>query len=60
MEGSTSAISTVITALVNGFSTMATNAMDGIGQVLPVVLPILAAIIVIGIVIRVVKRITGR
>lgn len=50
----------IITALTSGFTTMATDALNGIGSVVPVVLPILAAIIVIGIVIRVVKRITGR
>lgn len=60
MEGGTSSIGTVISALKDAFEDMAGNAMDGIGQVLPVVLPILAAIIVIGIVIKVVKRITGR
>lgn len=51
---------TLITALVSGFTTMATDALNGIGQVVPVVLPILGAVIVIGIVIRVVRRITGR
>lgn len=50
----------IITALTNGFTQMATDAMSGIGAVVPVVLPILAAIIVIGIVIRIVKKITGR
>lgn len=58
MDGSTS--STVVTALTDGFGDMATEALNGIGAILPVVLPILAAIIVVGIVIRVVKRITGR
>lgn len=53
-------MTSVISALTDGFTTMATNALDGIATVVPVVLPILAAIIVIGIVIRVVKRITGR
>lgn len=60
MEGGATSISDVISALVSGFTTMASNAMDGISQVLPVVLPILAAIIVIGIIIGVVKKITGR
>lgn len=51
---------TLIAALVSGFTTMASDALNGIGQVVPVVLPILAAIIVIGIITKVVKRITGR
>lgn len=58
MEGD--AMSNVITALTNGFTDMAGNAMDGISAVVPVVLPILAAIIVIGVVIKVVRRIVGR
>lgn len=51
---------TIVTALTNGFTTMATDALGAIGTIVPVVLPILAAIIVIGIVIRIVKRITGK
>lgn len=50
----------LITSLTSGFTTMATDALGGIGAVVPVVLPVLAAIILIGVVVRVVKRITGR
>lgn len=59
MDGG-SATSGVVTALNTAFGTMATDAISGIGTVLPTVLPILAAIIIIGIIIKVVKRITGR
>ena len=50
----------MITAITTAFQTMATDALNGIGSVLPVVLPILAAIIVVGIIIKVVRRVTGR
>lgn len=50
----------IITGLTGGFTQMATDALNGIGAVVPVVLPILAAIIVISIVVRVVRRIAGR
>lgn len=59
-EGSTATVGTVVSALNNGFGDMATDALNGIGQVLPTVLPILGAIIVIGIIIKIVRRITGR
>lgn len=60
-EGSgTATISTVVSALNDAFGSMATDAMNGIAQVLPTVLPILGAIIVIGIIIKIVRRITGR
>lgn len=55
-----SAMNGLITSMTGAFTTMASDAMSGIGAVVPVVLPILAAIIVIGIVIKVVKRVTGR
>lgn len=58
MEGS--GIDSLITSMTSGFTTMAGDALDGIGSVVPVVLPILAAIIVVGIVIKVVRRIVGR
>ena len=50
----------MITAITTAFSTMAGDALDGIGAVLPVVLPILAAIIVVGIIIKVVRKVTGK
>lgn len=50
----------LITALVGGFTTMATDALDGMGKVAPVVLPVLAGIVILGIVIKVVRKITGR
>lgn len=53
-------MSALITSMTTAFSTMADDAMSGIGGVVPVVLPILAAVIVIGVVIKVVKKITGK
>lgn len=46
----------LISAMTAGFSTMATDALSGIGAVVPVVLPIAAAIIVVKIIMRVAKR----
>lgn len=59
-EGSTATVGSVVSAMNDGFGTMATDALNGIAQVLPTVLPILGAIIVIGIIIKIVRRITGR
>lgn len=56
----TATVSTVITSMVTGFTTMAGDAMNGISQIVPVVLPVLAAIIVVGIMIKIVRRIVGR
>ena len=50
----------LVTALVAGFTTMATDALDGIAKVAPVILPIFAGIVLIGVLIKVVRRITGR
>lgn len=50
----------LISSMTDGFTTMANDALSGIGSVAPVVLPILAAVIVVGVVIKVVKKVTGR
>lgn len=50
----------LITALVGGFTTMATDALNGLGQVAPVVLPVLSGLVIVGVIIKVVRKITGR
>lgn len=50
----------LVSSLTTGFTSMASEAIGAIGDVVPVVLPIMAAIIVIGVVIKVVRKIAGR
>lgn len=59
MENATT-ISDLISTMSTEFGKMVTDAMGGIGTMLPVLIPLLAALIVIGIIIRIVKRIGGR
>lgn len=51
---------TIASALSTSFTAMATDIMDTIGTVLPIILPILGAIAVIGVGIKVFKKVTGR
>lgn len=50
----------VVTALTTAFSTVAGEATDAIGAVLPIALPIMGAIVVVGIGIKIFKKVTGR
>lgn len=50
----------VITAMTDGITSIASDAMSGIGSILPVALPIMGAIVVVGIGIKVFKKVTGR
>lgn len=58
LQGETT--STIASALATSFTSMATDIMDTIGTVLPIILPILGAIAVIGVGIKVFKKVTGR
>lgn len=51
---------TVSTALTSGLSTVAGDALEAIGAIVPVALPIMGAIIVIGVALGVFKKVTGR
>lgn len=55
MESAT-AMQTITTALVNGFTTIVNDIMTGIGNVLPVVLPVFGALMLIGIILGLVKK----
>lgn len=55
MESAT-AMQTITTALVNGFTTIVSDIMTGIGNVLPVVLPVFGALMLIGIILGLVKK----
>lgn len=48
--------SSVVTALSTAFSSVASDAMDAIGAVLPIALPIMGAILVVFIGIRLFKK----
>lgn len=52
--------SAVVTAIVNAAKTVATDGMNAITQILPVVAPVMAALIVVGIGIKAIKKFTGR
>lgn len=55
MESAT-AMQSITTALVNGFTTIVSDIMTGIGNVLPVVLPVFGALMLIGIILGLVKK----
>lgn len=46
--------------LANSLGTVASDALDTIGSILPVALPVLGAIIVISVGIRIFRKISGR
>lgn len=50
----------VTTALSNGFSSVASDAMGAISAILPIALPILGAVIVVVVGIKIFKKVTGR
>ncbi len=56
MEGGTDAMSTLISSLVTGFTTMAGNILDAIGQIVPVLLPIFAAFAVVYAGLRIARK----
>lgn len=55
MESAT-AMQSITTALVNGFTTIVSDIMTGIGNVLPVVLPVFGALMLIGIILGLVRK----
>lgn len=60
MEGSTSAISTVSAALVQGLTDAATGMADVIADLLPVALGVMGAVLVVSFGIKLFKKVTGR
>lgn len=53
-------IATVTGALTTGITTIASDAMNAVGSVVPVALPIMGAVVVVGIGIKVFKKVAGR
>lgn len=56
MEEGASAMSTVISALTTGLTTVANDILGAIGSILPIALPIMGAMIVIGVAYRTFKK----
>lgn len=50
----------VSTALVTAMTSVATGALDAIGDILPVAAPVMGAMLIIGVGIKAFKRFTGR
>lgn len=50
----------LITALVGGVTTLATDLLGAITSVAPVLLPVFAAYLAIGVILKVVRRVAGR
>lgn len=59
MEGTTTTISTVTDAIVAMAQSVATNALDMIAQILPVLAPVVAAIIIAALGYRLVRQFAG-
>lgn len=60
MEGSTSIMNTVSTALVSGLTEAATGMAGVIGDLLPVALGVMGAVLVVSFGIKIFKKVTGR
>ena len=50
----------VVTAMVTAISSIASDALTGIAQIVPVAAPVLGGLILIGVCKKVVTRFTGR
>lgn len=60
MEGTTTGISSITSALVSGLTTAGDNVMSAIASVLPVALTIVGAVLVVTIGVRVFKMIAHK
>lgn len=56
MEAGATAMGTITKALTDGFTTIVSDVMTGIGSVLPVVLPIFGALMLISIILALVRK----
>ena len=53
-------MSTITTAMVTAITTVASNAMNGISQIVPVAAPVFGGLVLIGVAMRATKKFTGR
>ena len=56
MEASSTAMGSITKALTDGFTSIVSDVMSGIGGVLPVVLPIFGALMLISIILALVRK----
>lgn len=53
-------MSTISTAMVTAITSVASNAMNGIAQIVPVAAPVFGGLVLIGVAMRATKKFTGR
>lgn len=53
-------IATVISGLKGGITSIATDVMSAVGQILPIALPIMGAIVVVNIGMKVFKKVSSK
>lgn len=53
-------MSTISNAMVTAITSVASNAMNGIAQIVPVAAPVFGGLILIGVAMRATKKFTGR
>lgn len=53
-------LTTISTAMTDGLTTVVSDAMTGISNIIPVALPVMGAMILIGVAVKTVKKFTGR
>lgn len=59
-EGTSGTISDVTTGMTTGLTTIASDCMSALGQIVPVALPVMGAIVVISLGIKIFRKVTGR
>lgn len=53
-------MSTISSAMVTAITSVASNAMNGIAQIVPVAAPVFGGLVLIGVAMRATKKFTGR
>ena len=53
-------MTTITSAMVTAITSVASNAMNGIAQIVPVAAPVFGGLVLIGVAMRATKKFTGR
>lgn len=53
-------LSTISSAMVTAITSVASNAMNGIAQIVPVAAPVFGGLVLIGVAMKATKKFTGR
>lgn len=53
-------MTSITTAMVTAITSVASNAMNGIAQIVPVAAPVFGGLVLIGVAMRATKKFTGR